>query len=240
MSKRVKCIKDLYNESSDFLLVGVGSEAEVTVESNNTIVLSVEDTIKKYIIFNIRLPRKIFNEHFESIEDTYWKGNKINDVASASEMVSEECTVTKEEAKSSNDTITEEMYKECSNTYNGWEIVKMFENGELLIGTEVIGHAKDCDFKHFFIVDNETVIRDQLTEEEISISFLVGCEFEIIKPNKFVSFTEALQQGLNIKHKDWDTECTTPQNILNHYTKMSNEDISKDLFGNEKVWEVQE
>lgn len=145
-------------------------------------------------------------------------------------LIEEECTI----AKLSKEDVKKKEAANKQTTYKGWEIIKMISEGQIAEGTEI--EDTTCDevytYENGFLYDN--------CDYYIDTRSLAKGEFKIIKPRKLVTFKKALYDNLKIRHKTWsDIEFTTPQNILNHYTKLSSTDILADLIGDSEVWEVE-
>lgn len=160
-----------------------------------------------------------FDKHFEPISEA-----------------ADECTVTKEELNGEQKIMREIVDKvKKPTTYNGWEIIKMISEGQIAEGAEI----EDVRYKYVYKYEDGDLY-DNKYDDYIDTCLLINGRFKIIKPKRLVTYFEALDEKVNIRHKDWNKELsyTTPQNAISHLAKHENVEIKEMLT--EKCWECED
>lgn len=132
-------------------------------------------------------------------------------------------------------------YKELierSNTYTGWQILKMIDERELKEGDKLIN---DCDATYIIDFDNtEEKLYLRYEDENLNIPTSKALQFRTftIKEKEYATFDEARKSGKKFKYKKWDTYEDLLRVLWYLLYKHSNEEANNML--DEKAWEVED
>jgi len=132
-------------------------------------------------------------------------------------------------------------YKELlkkSNTYTGWQILKMIDEGQLKEDMKIIWHNGEDIHREEFVLRNDRCLYSTKYHKEANISYFIhaiGQGYFTIKEKEYVKFDEARNSGKRFKYKEWN-EYRYVGKVLYELSKRDNNTINRLM--NEKAWEV--